>query len=158
MWALARFPQKRWRCFRICLHGPKILDGELNITLSLGGLKWFDMIRVFSTCFCWWCWFPVDMAWTSLTHSVTGPTLHPHWLVLKVYRLVKLVRDLTRPKKKTKWCFFWKGDSPAISGKSRSVKYYNLARYRGMQSYPNVISGDFFLSHDTRIRAYQYNP
>ena len=41
--------------------------------------------------------------------------------------LVKLARDLTRPKNHPKGSVL-EGKSPAISGKSRLVKYYNLAR------------------------------
>ena len=45
--------------------------------------------------------------------------------IVRFKNLVKLARDLTRPIS-TKW-WFSKGN-PLISGKSRLVKYYNLAR------------------------------
>ena len=69
-----------------------------------------------------------------------------HQLRLVVYPiiLVKLARDLTRvlgPQKVA----FWKGN-PLISGKSRLVKYYNLARdYSQGFVHPRWFAG--FLNH-----------
>ena len=66
--------------------------------------------------------FKANVANNWQSEDAMASRLHKikYWKVL-----VKLVRDLTRPISPKWW--FSKGN-PLISGKSRLVKYYNLAR------------------------------
>ena len=67
--------------------------------------------------------------WAGLIRWILVKWRITTWLGFFGRKTIKLARDLTRPKA-PKWCFS-KGNL-LISGKSRLVKYYNLARNHGI--------------------------